>query len=205
MVEVLMGRPAGWMKELTGRSAMKSPGAPSLRRDVEREFWREIGKGLTSEDAAVVVGASQAAGSRWFRERGGMPTFLLVPLTGRYLSFPEREEIAMLRARGGGVREIARRLGRDPSTVSRELRRNAATRGGKLDYRASVAQWKCDLEARRPKTAKLAANDRLREYVQERLSGQVCRPDGGPVVGTGTVPWKGRGKAHRGDRRWVTG
>ena len=158
-----MGRPAGWMKELTGRSPMKSPGAPSLRRDVERLFWREIAKGLTSEDAAVAVGASQAAGSRWFRERGGMPSFMLAPLTGRYLSFPEREEIAMLKAQGGGVREIARRLGRDPSTISRELRRNAATRGGKLDYRASVAQWKAELLARRPKTAKLVANERLRE------------------------------------------
>src|SRR3954449_3518305 len=204
MVEVLMGRPAGWMKELTGRSAMKSPGAPSLRRDVEREFWREIGKGLTSEDAAVVVGASQAAGSRWFRERGGMPTFLLVPLTGRYLSFPEREEIAMLRARGAGVREIARRLGRDPSTVSRELRRNAATRGGRLDYRASVAQWKAELLARRPKTAKLVTNDRLRQYVQERLSGQVRYLDGKPASGPVAAPWKGRNKPRRQDRRWVS-
>jgi hypothetical protein len=116
MVEVLMGRPAGWMRELTGRAPMKSPGKPSLRRDVERLFWREIREGLTSEDAAVAVGASQAAGSRWFRERGGMPTFLLVPVTGRYLSFEEREEIAVLKARGAGVREIARRVGRAPST-----------------------------------------------------------------------------------------
>jgi predicted outer membrane protein len=135
-----MGRPAGWMRELTGRAPMKSPGKPSLRRDVERLFWREFGKGLTSEDAAVAVGASQAAGSRWFRERGGMPTFLLAPVTGRYLSFEEREEIALLKAQGAGVREFARRVGRDPSTVSRKLRRNAATRGGKLEYRASVAQ-----------------------------------------------------------------
>src|SRR4051794_41633973 len=105
-----------------------------------------------------------------------MPTFLLVPLTGRYLSFPEREEIAMLRARGAGVREIARRLGRDPSTISRELRRNAATRAGKLDYRASVAQWKAELLARRPKTAKLVTNERLREYVQDRLAGTIRTP-----------------------------
>jgi IS30 family transposase len=42
------------------------------------------------------------------------------------------------------VREIARQVGRDPGTISRDLRRNAATRGGKLDYRASVAQWKAD-------------------------------------------------------------
>ena len=88
--------------------------------------------------------------------------------------------------------------------ISRELRRNAATRGGKLDYRASVAQWKAELVAQRPKTAKLALNDRLREYVQERLSGQVRRPDGTPVAGPATGPWKGRNKPHRGDRRWVT-
>src|SRR5215203_6638224 len=199
-----MGRPAGWMRELTGKAPMKSPGKPSLRRDVERLFWREIARGLTSEDAATAVGASQAAGSRWFRERGGMPSFLLAPTTGRYLSFPEREEIALWKAQGAGVREIARRLGRDPSTISRELRRNAATRGGKLDYRASVAQWKAELVAQRPKTAKLVANERLREYVQERLSGEVRRPDGTPVAGPATAPWKGRNKPHRGDRRWVT-
>lgn len=200
-----MGRPAGWMKELTGRAPMKSPGKPSLRRDVERLFWREIAKGLTSEDAATAVGVSQAAGSRWFRERGGVSTFLAVPVTGRYLSFEEREEIAVLKGKGAGVREIARQVGRDPSTISRELRRNAATRGGELHYRASVAQWKAELIARRPKTAKLVANPRLREYVQERLSGKIRRPDGSVAPGPVTAPWKGRNKPRRQDRRWVTG
>jgi transposase len=133
------------MEALTGRSPMKSPGAPALRREVERLFWREIAKGLSSEDAAAAVGVSQAAGTRWFRERGGMPLFLVASLKGRYLSFAEREEIAMLKGQGLGVREIARQVGRDPSTISRELRRNAATRAGKLEYRASVAQWKADL------------------------------------------------------------
>ncbi len=109
----------------------------------------------------------------------------------------------MLKARGVGVREVARRLGRSPSTISRELRRNAATRGGKLDYRASVAQWKSELVARRPKTAKLAANEQLREYVQERLSGQVRRPDGTALPGPAAAPWKGRNKPHRQDRGWA--
>ena len=134
-----MGRPAGWMKELTGGAPMKSPGHPTHPREFERWFWREIAKGLSSEDAALAVGASSAAGSRWFRERGGMPTFMLDPISGRYLSFQEREEIAMLKAQGTGVREIARRLGRSPSTISRELRRNAATRCGKLDSRVGSA------------------------------------------------------------------
>src|SRR5215218_5389044 len=198
-----MGRPAGWMEAITGRSPMKSPGRPSLRREVQRAFWREIAKGLTSEQAGVAVGASGAAGSRWFREGGGMPSVDPAPFSGRYLSFLEREEIAILKAQGIGVRETARRLGRDPSTASRELRRNAATRGGRLDYRASVAQWKADLVAQRPRTAKLAANDRLRHYVQERLSGQVSRPDG-TALGPERTGWKGRNKPHRGDRQWVT-
>jgi hypothetical protein len=51
-------------------------------------FWREIARGLTSEDAALAVGVSQAVGSRWFRQRGGMPLFMVAPVRGRYLSFP---------------------------------------------------------------------------------------------------------------------
>ena len=198
-----MGRPAGWMRELSGRSPMKSPGKPSLRRDVERLFWRVIAKGWSSDDAAAAVGVSQAAGTRWFRQRGGMPTFLINPVMGRYLSFDEREVMALLKSQGAGVREIARKVGRHPSTVSRELRRNAATRGGKLEYRASVAQWKAELMARRPKAAKLVTNDRLRGYVQERLSGQIRRSDGTPVTGPVTAPWKGRNKPRRRDRRWA--
>ncbi|OSM41976.1 IS30 family transposase [Nesterenkonia sp. PF2B19] len=133
-----------------------------------------------------------------------MPPISLNEPTGRYLSFEEREEIAILRAKDKGVREIAAALGRDPSTISRELRRNAATRGGRPEYRATVAQWKAQQAAKRPKPAKLATNDRLREYVQDRLAGNVCRPDGTTVEGPSTPQWKGRNKPHRADRRWST-
>ncbi len=133
-----------------------------------------------------------------------MPTLRLSPDSGRYLSFAEREEIALLRAQDAGVREIARRLGRSPSTISRELRRNAATRGARLDYRASIAQWKAELAARRPKTPKLVADERLRDYVQARLSGEVQLPDGSTVFGPQTPQWKGRNKPRREDRRWAT-
>lgn len=199
-----MGRPAGWLKELTGRSAMISPGAPKTRRSTERRFWKEIATGSSSEDAAGKVGVSAAVGARWFRQGGGMRTIELTEPGGRYLSFPEREEIAVLHAQQVGVREIARRINRDPATISRELRRNAATRGGKLEYRASVAQWKAELMARRPKTAKLVANPKLRNYVQDRLSGDVCHPDGSIVAGPDVPAWKGRSKPRRADRRWVT-
>jgi hypothetical protein len=73
-----------------------------------------------------------------------MPPSGLKPHSGRYLTFAEREEIAICRAYGFGIREIARHLGRSASTISRELRRNAATRGGTLHYRAVVAQWKAE-------------------------------------------------------------
>jgi IS30 family transposase len=131
-----------------------------------------------------------------------MPSVTLAPVSGRYLSFAEREEIAILRARGCGVRKIARRLGRSPSTISRELRRNAATRGGYLEYRASTAQWHTDRRSRRPKRAKLAANPELRRYVQDRLSGGVQRPDGIAANGP-DVAWIGRRHGRRKDRRWA--
>lgn len=118
-----MGRPSGWMTTRTGRPAMRSPGCPPIRRDVERAFWVKIAQGLTSEDAAVACGVSGPVGTRWFRERGGMASMQLTAPSGRYLSFVEREEIALLKAQNQSVREIARRIGRAPSTISRELRR----------------------------------------------------------------------------------
>jgi IS30 family transposase len=197
-----MGRPKGWAAERTGRPVMRSPGRPPVgRREHRQRFWAAVARGMTSEQAGVEGGVSPAVGVRWFREAGGMPSVTQAPLSGRYLLFAEREELALLRAQGDGVREIARRLGRSPSTISRELRRNAATRGGRLDYRASTAQWHADLRARRPKPAKLAVNGQLRRYVQERLSGAVKRPNGGVVAGP-EVRWIGRRHGRRKDRRW---
>src|SRR4051794_23857510 len=125
------------------------------------------------------------------------------PPSGRYLLFADREEIALLRAQGHGVREIARRLERTASTISRELRRNAATRRGGLDYRATTAQWHADRSARRPKPAKLAVNAALQCYVQDRLAGRVVAPNGAAVRGP-VVMWKGRRRGRRQDRRWAT-
>jgi hypothetical protein len=105
------------------RPAMRSPGTPPHQRETERLFWIEIARGLLPAQAAIAVGASQPVGQRWFHNAGGMPPFDLKSLSGRYLSFREREEIAILAAQGEGFR-------------------NAATRSGKLEYRASVAQWK---------------------------------------------------------------
>ena len=187
------------------RGQIPSPGRPTVAwREDRARFWAAIARGVMTEDAAVQAGVSSPVAFRWFRHAGGVNPCLPPTVSGRYLSFSEREDIALLRAQGAGVREIARRLVRSPSTISRELRRNASTRTFRLMYKASTAQWHAERRARRPKTAKLATNDRLREYVQERLAGAVRAPDGRPLgpVGPG---WKGRNKPHRGDRRWVQG
>jgi len=200
-----MGRPQGWTTKVTGRAVMRSPGRPPVwRREHRQGFWDLIAQGISSEQAAVDVGVSQPVGTRWFREAGGMRDVSTAPLSGRFLSFVEREEIALMRAQDAGVRQIARALGRSPSTISRELRRNAATRGGRVDYRATNAQWHADRRAKRPKTAKLAANERLRQYVQDRLDGTITRPDGRPAAAPDAKQWKGRRHGRRADRRWAT-
>jgi transposase, IS30 family len=190
-----------------GRVKLRSPGRPSVRRrEEQRRFWAAIAAGRSSEDAAVGAGVSPAVGTRWFREAGGMPASHVMPsapsLSGRYLSFTDREQIALWRAQGHGVREIARRLARAPSTISRELLRNAATRSGGLEYRATTAQWHADRAARRPKPAKLAINTELQRYVQERLAGAIMMPNGARVPSP-VVSWKGRRHGPRQQRRWA--
>ena len=160
----------------SGRAPLPSPGRPAVAgRDELRRFWAAIALGLSSEDAAAGANIPQAVGGRWFRKAGGMPPAMFGtsarPLSGRYLSFAEREEIALLRAQGCTVREVARQIGRAASTISRELRRNAATRSGGLEYRASTAQWHAERSARRPKQTKPCA--------ERDLAGLCPGPAGG--------------------------
>jgi Helix-turn-helix domain len=190
-----------------GRAILRSPGRPSVGRYEERrQFWAAIATGRSSEDAAVGTGVSPAVGTRWFREAGGMAASHLrasaPPPSGRYLAFADREQIALWRVQGHGVREIARQLARAPSTISRELRRHAATRAGGFEYRATTAQWHADRAARRPKPAKLAINATLQRYVQERLAGVVIAPNGA-LMGRPVVPWTGRRHGRRQPRRWA--
>ena len=179
---------------------MRSPGRPGWSREVERRFWQVIATGVSTDDAAAACNVAPAVGARWFRHAGGMSPYRAA-VVGRYLSFAEREDLAVQLAQGVSLREIARSLGRAPSTISREVRRNVATRNGKLVYRASTAQWKAELAAARPKVAKLATNKRLRDYVQERLAGAV-KTSAGDVRDGPTVRWIGRRHGPRKDRRW---
>jgi IS30 family transposase len=106
--------------------------------------------------------------------------------SGRYLSLAERETISEGWHADLSQAEIARRIGRSRSTVSRELARNQTLRRApaspgagrgrarpqheQLRYRASNAQWKAEQRARRPKLGKLAANPELHAAVAARLS-----------------------------------
>ncbi len=188
------------------RKSLRSPGRPPVGRREDRvQFWAAIARGLYPEAAVATTRVSWVVGARWFRQAGGMPPTQLAPsappLSGRYLSFVEREQLALLRAQGLGVRECVRQLERAPSTVSRELRRNAATRSGDFAYRATTAQWHADRAARRPKPARLALDVRLRQYVQDRLAGVIATPTGTLVPGP-SVPWKGRRHGRGQHRRW---
>jgi len=177
------------------RGQIPSPGRPTVAWRADRvRFWAGIARGVKTEDAAAGASVSSPVAFRWFRHAGGVNPFLPEAVSGRYLSFAEREDSAIWRAQGLGVREIARRLGRSSSTISRELRRNASTRTYRLEYKASTAQWHAERRARRPKAAKLTTNGRLHEYVQDRLSGAVTIPDGrraGPPGRAATSPTAG--------------
>lgn len=149
-------------------------GRPPVPVEVQRQFWISVAAGLSVVDAGAVCGVSRPTAQRLFARSGGVMPSLKSPrrppAAGGRLTLAEREEIACLSTAGQGVREIARALGRDPSTISREIRRNRSRRGV---YRASTAQQRADENARaggRARAAKLATNVRLRREVQTRLN-----------------------------------
>jgi hypothetical protein len=164
-----------------GRAPLRSP--VGLRQHRERTIsgWEAIAARPLNRGRCYSAGASPPMGDRWFRRAGGTIPFHSLqsskPLSRRYLSFVERDEIANLRVQEYGVRAIARKLGRTPGTVSRELCRNAATRSGRSAYPATTAQGHAHRSLCRPKQAKLARNEVLHRYVQERLAGAVIALD----------------------------
>ncbi len=161
----------------------------SPRRDQQRQFWLRIRAGKLREEAATDIGLHSATGERWFSQAGGViPAYVRTACSGRYLTLAEREDIFAGVERGESIRFIAKGLGRAPSTVLRELRRNMRHRyrtqgllrphGGlrrtlPWDYRPSLAQQRADAMAVRPKQAKLATNLLLRELVEAKLKEQL--------------------------------
>ncbi|MGV9725745.1 IS30 family transposase [Nocardia beijingensis] len=170
-------------------------------RSVREAFWVLVGGGVGASDAGVQVGASSGTGWRWFAETGGVrPCSPGVRSSGPRprLSFAEREEIAVGVAAGESIRAIARRLGRAPSTVWREIRaggtrsrsdsagraryrrkhRFGAAQDGRaavVHYRATLAQARAEARARRSRPGKLAGNQTLLAQVQDLLT-RCCSP-----------------------------
>ena len=164
-------------------------GAPKVTRDLVRVFWRARIAGASIAAASATVGVSETCGLRWVYKSGGMVPDLSQP-SGRYLSITDRAHIAVGWQLGMSKADIARMIGRYPSTVGRELERNqlvagrypkvavrpGAVRKGPrrprhvaLSYRADAAQYKAEQRARRPKQGKLAGNPELHDQVQTRL------------------------------------
>jgi transposase, IS30 family len=144
-------------------------GTVHVPKEVHRQFWLLITDGWSTERASREVGVERTTGLLWFTKAGGMSPMDLAEPKGRYLTFSEREEIALGKAAKLGVREIARQIGRNASTVSRELARGCLTRRPRGRYRASVAQARAEQRARRPKPSKLGFRPLLRAHVQQRL------------------------------------
>jgi len=157
------------------------------KRQEKARFWELVRAGIDRAEAARRAGVSAANARRWFRQAGGvLPPNVPETSSGRYLSIGEREEIFAGVERGESIRRIAKVVGRDPSTVLRELRANMrhqlyrsrsrlrANPDGKRrilpwNYRPSLADERARRLASRPKTAKLATNHVLRELVQAKL------------------------------------
>ena len=135
--------------------------------EVVQPFWEAMQRGEFITGAAEAVGTYRKKGPRWIEAAGGVRPRRGRHLKGRCLTFAEREEIALGHAAGQGVRMIAGRIGRSPSTVSRELRRNADASGR---YRATMAHALAWDRAARPKPAKLAVNVMLRAKVEGYLA-----------------------------------
>ncbi len=136
--------------------------------ELYQPFWAALQAGEFLTDAAAFAGTHRWRRLKWLREAGGVRPRRGRDPQGRYLSFAEREEIALGRAAGESVRSIAARLGRSPSTVSRELARTA--QGGKAGYRATSAHALTYVRASQPIPAKLATNVVLRKRVEQDLS-----------------------------------
>ena len=169
-----------------------------ISREVERRFWLLVlDEGCSIERAAVGTGVSITQGRRWFANGGGMAPMTLTS-SRRYLSLAERETIDLCWAEGWSQAEIARELGRSPSTISRELARNRLKRGrrkpplpdgrrrqpglvsgqkARPHYRAEKAQARAEREGRRPKPAKLALHPRLRDWVADKLEHRQWSPE----------------------------
>lgn len=131
------------------------------------DVWARWRLGDTPLEIARRFGASRGA-VRWVIVRRGGVAPACRSRAARTLTLTEREEISRGIVAQESVRAIAGRLGRAPSTISRELRRH----GGRLRYRAHAADARAWQQAMRPKRCRLAQYPRLRRLVSTKLCAQ---------------------------------
>jgi transposase, IS30 family len=138
--------------------------------EVEARYWRLLQSGVGTVEACRQVGITRKTGYRWRAEAGGLVPVRLAEAvrSNRYLSLLERQRIAALHRQGVSVREIARCLDRNASTVSRELRRNTAVHD-RGRYGAPLAHARARARGARPGRSRLATDPALRAVVQEKL------------------------------------
>ena len=214
-----MGRQSGWTAT-AGRPAVRkrnrqkdirvyrgqipSPGRPSVAWRADRvRFWAAIARGAKTEEACVEAGVSAPVGFSWFRHAGGVNPLLPPTVTGRYSLSPNERTLRSstpknsvcgrsLGVWGGPLDDLAR-------APSQRVDENLSTRLQGDDR--SVARRTSSSSS---EGGQVVGNDKLHDYVQERLSGGSKGPDG-RALGPPGSQWSGSNKPHRTDRRWVQG
>lgn len=134
-----------------------------LTPNLRSALWAAWSKGHSLKEVASLLDIKWGSVAAELQRCGG-----IAPRNRRHphaLTELEREQVSRCIAMKWSVRAIARKLGRAPSTVSREIRRNY----GRTMYRACSAERRAWKAARRPKSCKLARNRRLRGYVEGKL------------------------------------
>ncbi|GAA0404275.1 IS30 family transposase [Streptomyces luteireticuli] len=164
-------------------------GPKALVRERE-EYFRLMDQGFNNTEACRIVGINRRTGKRWRHGRrptgktpGAPPIRRPLSAAGssRYLREADRIHIADRLREKASIRQIASELGRSPSTISREIRRNGALwRGKDWVYRPHAAQSRADARRPRPKPGKIGQNPELRDFIQHHLERrwspeQICQ------------------------------
>ena len=144
---------------------MLKEGRPGLTDEQKAVMWRRWKAGYSIREICQALKRTPTAVRVQLAERGGIAPQMR-RRSALALTFAEREEISRGLCCDGSLRSIARRLGRAPSTVSREVARHRGRRG----YRANHAEYEASLSALRPKPCRLALNGKLRKLVAGKLA-----------------------------------
>jgi IS30 family transposase len=165
----------------------RKPQGPRKLANEREAYFRLMQQGVSNRVACRILGVNRRTGQRWSNGRNASgenkaapPIRTVVPpfASSRYLREADRIHIADRLREKATIRAIAAELGRSPSTVSREIRRNRHPVNGQ--YRPYAAQARADARRPRPKPGKIAQNAGLRDFIQDHLTQrwspeQICQ------------------------------